>query len=342
MKAIRYTKHGGPEVLEHVSMADPEAGPGRVVVEIRAAAINHLDLHFRRGIPTLKTPLPHVPGCDGAGVVVAVGPGVTHVKVGERVALFCGVTCGVCEACVHAQATLCPKHYLLGRETDGTYAEKISVPAGNVIGVPDRVGFEVAAAAPLVYTTAWAMVVKAGLRPGNTVLVMSASAGVGTALVQIAKLFGATVYATTSSPAKAERLKAELGVDAVVIYGDRPIDKAVRALTGERGVDVAFDHVGGDQWQPVLRSLRIGGTVVTCGATAGLQPPEDLARIFYRQLRIFGSSLGSIGDCMDVMNLVFAGRLRPLIDRTVPLASAADAHRAIEERKTFGKVILVP
>jgi NADPH:quinone reductase-like Zn-dependent oxidoreductase len=341
MRAIQYVKHGGPEVLEYKTVPDPEAGHGRVVVELRAAAINHLDIHFRRGIPTLPTPLPHIPGCDGAGVIAAVGPGVTHVKPGDRVVIFCGVACGTCEDCGHGNNTFCSRFYLLGRETDGTYAERMAVPARNVYPVPDHVGFDVAAAAPLVYTTAWAMVIKAGLRPGQTVMVMSAGSGMGTALLQLAKLFGATVFATASSAAKGEQAR-QLGADGVFDHSRQEIDKEVRAITGNRGVDVVFDHVGGDQWPRIMRSLRPGGTVVTCGATSGAAPPEDLTRIYYKQLRVLGSSLGTAGEFTDVMKLVYAGKLRPVIDSSFPLSQAADAHRKIEDRKTFGKVILVP
>ncbi|HLG20548.1 MAG TPA: zinc-binding dehydrogenase [Bdellovibrionota bacterium] len=343
MKAIQYSRHGGPEVLAYVDLPDPVPGPGQAVVRLKAAGINHIDIHIRRGIPGMKTPLPHIPGCDGSGIVDAVGAGVTNVEAGQRVTINPGTSCGVCEQCGAGEKSLCHRYQILGEHGNGTYAEKIAIPAVNALPIPDSVSFETAAAAPLAYLTAWSMVVsKARVRAGDAVLVMSAGSGVSTAAIQICKMLGAKVFATASTPEKADRAKKDPGADVVIDYTTTPIDKEIRTLTEKRGVDVIIDHVGGEQWLPMLRSLRKGGTLVTCGATAGFEPKEDLRQIFFRQLRILGSTMGNDAELHSVLKLVFEGRLKPIIDKSFPLKQAPEAHRRMEERKSFGKIVLIP
>jgi NADPH:quinone reductase-like Zn-dependent oxidoreductase len=341
MKAIQYDRHGGAEVLMFREVADPQPGRDQAVVQVAFAAVNHLDVHFRKGLPELKTPLPHIPGSDGAGIVESVGEGVASVRPGDRVTLHCGTTCGRCAHCHIGDRLGCQAPFPLGRDTDGTYAERVAWPAENLLIVPDGVSLEAAASAPLVYTTAWSMVAKAGIRPSDVVLVTAAGSGVGTAAIQICKLFGATVLATAGTVDKARRAR-ELGADAVIVYTEAPLDREARKFTGGRGVDVVLDHVGGPQWQPLLRATRSGGTIVTCGATAGYDPHEDLRHIFYRHLRILGSSLGTPAEFLTVMQLVFAGRLSPVIDSVMQLSEAAQAHRQLEARQVFGKILLRP
>ncbi|MFH1263828.1 MAG: zinc-binding dehydrogenase [Pseudomonadota bacterium] len=343
MKAIQYTTLGGPEVLRFVDVPDPTPGPGEIVMRIQAAAMNHLDIHFRCGLPGMKTPLPHIPGSDGAGIVEAIGDGVTGIRIGDRIALNQGVACGACPVCKRGLKSLCHKYYMVGRETDGTYAELVRFPAANAIPIPSNVSFETAAAAPLVYLTAWSMIVsKANVKKGDTVLVMGAGSGVGMAAIQIAKMLGATVIATASTDEKTEKAKTVLGADHSFNYTKVPIDKEVRQLTGKQGVDVAIDHIGGDQWVPILRATRNGGTVVTCGATAGFEPKEDLRQIFFRQIRVLGSTMGTDEEMNAVMKFVFNGKLKPLIDHTYPLKDAAEANRRMESRESFGKIVLIP
>jgi NADPH:quinone reductase-like Zn-dependent oxidoreductase len=313
------------------------------LVRVVAASVNHLDIHFRRGLPGIPTPLPHIPGADGAGIVEEIGSRVTGVAVGDRVVLNPGMSCETCEACLSLQKSYCHKYRVIGREGDGTHAEKIVVPAANTIPIPNDITFEIAAAAPLVYLTAWSMVVtKARVKPGMTVLVMSAGSSVSAAAIQIAKIFGAEVIATTSTEEKARKAKTLLHVDHTIVYSNTELDSEIRNLTQKRGVDVVIDHVGGKQWVPLLRSIKNGGVLVTCGATDGFDPKEDLRHIFYRQLRIIGSTMGNDEELRAVMRLVFQKRLEPIIDSVLPLHDAKIAHQKIENRDVFGKIILKP
>lgn len=342
MKAIRIHAHGGPEVLRLEDVPDPVAKSGEVVLHVRAASVNHLDMFVRRGMPGVKIPLPRIPGADAAGEVESVGPGVTAFKPGDRVTVNPGISCGTCEFCAGGRGSLCLTYSLLGEHGDGTYAERVAVPVRNVHPIPASMAFEDAAAFPLVGLTAWAMLVtKAAVRPGEDVLVVGAGAGVGVMCIQIAKLCGARVIATAGSDEKLARCKA-LGADILVNHATTPIDKAVREITGKRGADVVVDYVGKDTWQMSLRSLARGGRLVTCGATTGFDPVEDLRHVFYRQVSILGSTMGSAKEFADMMRCVLAGKLKPVVDGVLPLAEASEAHRRLEERGVVGKLILKP
>ena len=342
MKAIRIHAHGGPEVLKLETVPDPVAGPGEVVLRVRAASVNHLDLFIRRGMPGVKVPLPRIPGADAAGEVESVGSGVTALKPGDRVTVNPGSSCGTCEFCAGGRGSLCLAYAILGEHGDGTYAEKVKVPARSVHPIPAALSFEDAAAFPLVGLTAWSMLVtKARVQPGEEVLIVGAGAGVGVMAIQIAKLCGARVIATAGTDEKLAKCKA-LGADVGINHAKGPFDKAVRDLTGKRGVDVVMDYVGKETWQISLRSLVRGGRLVTCGATTGFDPVEDLRQVFYRQLSIFGSTMGSAKEFGDMMRCIVAGRLKPVVDRVLPLAQASEAHRLLEARGAFGKVILRP
>ncbi len=341
MRAVIFREHGGPEVLEHVTdFGDPMLGPEDVKVRVRACALNHLDLFIRQGIPTLKLPLPHILGSDVAGEIAAVGDDVADLEVGERVAVNPSLSCGECEYCMRGDDPLCVDFKILGEHVNGGYAEYVVVPARNVARLPTDFPYEVAAAAPLVYQTAWRMLVsRAQVKPGEDVLILGAGSGVSTAAIQIAKLAGCTVYTTSSSDEKLRRAK-EIGADVLVNYKEVPWSKAVWELTGKRGVDVVVDHVGAATLKDSIRSLRKGGRLVTPGATTGGVTELDLRYVFWRQLSILGSTMGSQKEFEDVMKLVFMGRLRPVVDRVLPLEEARKAHEYLERGEQFGKVVL--
>ncbi|HEY8425195.1 MAG TPA: zinc-binding dehydrogenase [Limnochordales bacterium] len=340
MQAVRFHRHGGPEVLQLETVPVPEPGPGQVRIRVRAVALNHLDLWNRRGLPGRKVPLPRIPGADVAGEIDATGPGVSDLQPGARVIVNPGISCGRCQACLEGRDNLCPHYEVLGNRTDGGYAQYVVVPAANVIAMPGRLDFVEAAAVPLVFLTAWHMLVTlARLQPGETVLIWGAGSGVGSAAIQIAKLLGAHVIATVGSADKVAKAQ-RLGADVVLDHSRQAVDEEVRALTGRRGVDVVFEHVGQATWEKSLKSLAHGGRLVTCGATTGHEALTDIRYVFARQLQILGSYMGSKGELLRLLPFVEQGRLQPVVDRVLPLAEAAEAHRIVEERRHFGKVVL--
>ena len=341
MTAMVLREHGGPDVLHLEQIASPEPGPGQVRVRVRAVALNHLDIWTRRGGPAFKLEFPHRLGADIAGVVDAVGPGAT-ATVGARTVIQPGLSCGRCAACLGGHDNLCRSYSILGEHAQGGYAEYIVVPEANLAPYPERLDFAHAASSILPFLTAWQMVVhKARAAPGDTVLVQGAGSGIGVAAIQIAKLYGARVIATAGSDAKAARARA-LGADVVINYTTTDFAAECRALTGKRGVDAVIEHVGGEVFARSIRAVRNGGRIVTCGATAGFHPEIDLRHIFFRQVEVLGSTMGSKADLLAVLAHVAAGRLRPVVDRVLPLAQAAEAHGVLERREAFGKIVLVP
>jgi zinc-binding alcohol dehydrogenase/oxidoreductase len=324
MKAIRIHDDGGPEVLRYEDVPDPVAGAGEVLIALRAASLNHLDIWVRRGLPSV--PKPRILGADGAGVVEALGEGVEGVAVGDSVVINPGLA--------HDSRIT-----VLGEHTDGTHAELIAMPAGNVYPVPDGLGFEEAAAFPLVFLTAYRMLVtKARVAEGEWVLVWGAGGGVGTAAFSIARALGARTIVTSSSAAKLERLR-ELGADAALNHVEDDVAAEVKDLTGG-GADIVIEHVGEATWQRSLASARHGGRVVVCGATSGPNPPAALHRVWWKELTIQGSTMGTKEDFEGVYELVASGRARPIVDRVFPLAEAASAHEHLEQGEQFGKVVL--
>lgn len=318
----------------------PQPGPGEALLEVKAASVNHLDLFVRRGMPGITLPLPMICGSDAAGAVAALGEGTTGPPIGTRVLVYPGRYCGRCRHCESGNQSMCAHYRILGEHMDGTYAEQIALPAHLLIPFPDDWTFEQAASVPLVFLTAWRMVIRRGrLRAGETVLVLGAGSGVGSACIQIARAAGAHVWAAASSDEKLLKAKA-LGADVLINYKKEPFDKQIRSLTGKRGVDVVVDYVGKDTWQQSLRALCNGGRLLTCGATTGFDPQEDLRQIFFRQLEVIGSTMGSQTDLLEVLDLLFSGRLHPVVDSVLPLEQAATAHRLIEGREVFGKVVL--
>jgi NADPH:quinone reductase-like Zn-dependent oxidoreductase len=342
MKAIAIRAHGGPEAVNLVELPDPAPGPGQVVVAVKAAALNHLDIWVRAGWPGLKLAFPHVLGSDVAGIVEAVGPGVDGVKAGDEVVVNPSLGCGRCDRCLAGHENLCRRFAILGEHVSGGMAEKLAVSARNVLPKPANLSFVEAAAVPLTFMTAWhALVERARLRLGETVLVHAAGSGVGVAAVQIAKLHGARVIATAGSDEKLRRAK-DLGADEVVNYETQDFVQEVRRLTDKRGVEVVFEHVGKKTWEKSILSAGIGGRIVTVGATTGYDPLTDLRHVFFRQLSLLGSTMGTAADLVQVLRFVGEGKLRPVVDRTLPLADARQGQALLSERAQFGKIVLEP
>jgi len=342
MKAVIFSQHGGPEVLQYTDVADPQIKANEVLVEVRACALNHLDVWVRGGLPGIKISLPHILGDDVAGVVREVGELVTWVKPGDEVMIQPGISCGHCVECLSGRDNMCIEYDIIGSGRDGGYAELLSVPGVNVIPKPKDLSWPEAAALPLVTLTAWHMLVtQARVQPGEDVLVHAAGSGVGSLGIQIAKLFGARVIATASSEEKLAKAR-ELGADETVNYTRDDWPKEVRKLTSGRGVDVVFEHTGAATWPGSLVSLRKGGRLVTCGATSGFDARTDLRQVFYRHLTILGSMMGSKAELLTAMKFVEDGRIRAVVDRTLPLAEARTAHELMEDRAQFGKLVLLP
>lgn len=339
MKAIRFHQHGGPDVLRYEDAPDPDLQPGEVLVRVRACALNHLDLWERRGLPRVTIPLPHIPGSDVAGDVVASA--AAGVSTGVRVMLQPGISCGRCAECLSGRDNECPRYEVLGyRNHAGGYAELVKVPAQNLIAVPDTVDYTQAAAFPLTFLTAWHMLLtRAQLQRGEDVLVVAAGSGVGQAAIQIARMHGARVFATAGSADKLARARA-LGASEVIDHHKQDIAEEIMRLTNRRGVDVVIEHVGEATWAKSVRSLARGGRLVTCGATTGPNGQLNLAALFAKQLTIQGSYMGTKAELLRAARFFFAGQLAPAIDRTYPLASAAAAQQRMEESGQFGKIVL--
>ena len=336
MKVVRFHEHGALEVLRYEEVPDPEPGPGEVLVRVRACALNHLDLWQRRGIPGV--PLPHCPGSDVAGEVVR---GETHgVAEGQRVLVQPGISCGRCDACLGGEDNLCRSYGLVGYQSEGGYAELITVPVENIVPIPDRVGFVEAAAFPLTFLTAWHMLMtRAELRPGETVLILAAGSGVGQAAIQVARAHGARVIVTAGSEQKLARARA-LGAHEGIDHYSQDIAKEVRRFTDRRGVDIVFEHVGQATWEQSMKSLRRGGRLVTCGATTGPGVSIDIRHLFSRQISLVGSYMGSKGELLRAAELFFDGTFAPVIDHTYPLEAAAEAQGRLEDKAQFGKIVL--
>ncbi len=342
MQAVVVREHGDLEALKLETRPIPEPRADQVRIAVRAIALNHLDTWVRRGVPGHVFPLPLVPGCDFAGTIDAVGQAVTGLAVGQRVFVAPGVSCGRCGACAAGQDQLCREYGILGETCDGGCAEYAVVPAVNAIPLPESLSFAQGAAFPLTFLTAWHMLVaRCGVRAGDDVLVHAASSGVGSAAVQIAKLFHARVIATAGSDGKLARAR-ELGADETLNYETEDWVAGVRRLTAKRGVDIVVEHVGEKTLAGSLRSLAKGGRLVTCGATTGPKLEADLRPIFFKSLSILGSTMGSRGELLHVAQLVGRGLLTPVIDRELPLSQVRQAHAAMARREQFGKILLVP
>ncbi|MEX0935427.1 MAG: zinc-binding dehydrogenase [Gemmatimonadota bacterium] len=341
MRAAIFSEHGGPEVLRIADVDVPEPGPGEVRIRVRASALNHLDLWVRRGLP-IETTMPHIGGSDIAGRVEAVGPGVEGVPEGTRVVVDPVLGWEWVEGVERGEDFPAPRFRLIGEHTQGGFAEYAVVPAANLLQVPDEVSFETAAAAGLVFVTAWrALVTRGGVRAGESVLVTGGSGGVATAAIQIAARSGARVCVLTSGKENAERVR-ELGAEVVLDRTEGSIAEVLEDGLGKATIDLALDSVGEPAWDGLIRVLKVRGRLVSIGATAGPKPGIDLRHVFWKQLSILGSTMGSPAEFRQVMRLVFRGAFRPVVDAILPLEQVEEAHRRLEAGDVFGKLVLLP
>ena len=346
MKATVFHEHGPPDVLKYEDVPDPEVGPSHVLVDVKAVALNHLDLFVRGGIPGLKLEMPHILGSDISGVIKEIGSDDSEaLQTGQKVIIDPGRSCGVCEYCVRGEESLCATYGIIGEHYRGGYADFISVNAQNVIPVPEhsKLDFNQAAATPLTFMTAWRMLMpKARVKPGDDVLIIGIGGGVALAAMQIAKLAGARVIVTSSSDEKLEKA-LKLGANIGINHSTNPdFHKEVYTLTNRRGVDIVIDSVGEATWEKSLRSLTKGGRLVTCGATSGPNAKINLNLLFWKQFEILGSTMGSRSELRDVLKLVWNGDLKPVVDRVLPLSKAQEAHEILEKSEQFGKIVLNP
>ncbi len=340
MKAVRIHEFGGPEVLRYEDVPDPSLRKDQLLVRVKACAMNHLDIWVRKGLPGVK--LPHILGSDIAGEIVEVGEYVTGFKVGQRVLIAPMHFCNHCAKCVAGLQNQCPEFTVLGNGVDGGNCELIAVPSVNVIPIPDSLDFNQAASVPLVFLTAWHMLVgRAGIHPGQTILVLGANSGVGIAGIQVAKFFNCQVITTAGDDNKMAKAR-ELGADHVINHYKQKISEEVRKITNKQGVDIVLEHVGPATWDESVRSLQPAGTLVTCGATTGPQVSIDLRFVYSRQLSVLGSYMGTMGELNEVLKHVFSGHLKPVVDRTFPLKEARAAHEYMEKSRMFGKIVLIP
>ena len=342
MKAAFFKEHGGAEKVLYADYRDPVPGPDDVVVRVRACGVNHVDMLLLDGRFPPPEGLPHVNGCEVTGTLESVGAAVTGLAPGARVVVFPGFACGSCEYCLRGERTVCVRYGYLGAHRDGGYAELVKAPAANILSLPDAISFETGAALPMAMLTSWhALVARAGLSPGQTVLVQAAGSGVGSAAIQIARLVGARVIATVGSDDKIEFARA-LGAEDVVNYRTHDFVEATKAWTKRRGADVVVEHIGGETFEKSIYALTRLGTLVTIGSHDTHWGRMDLRHVYSKNLRIVGTNLGSILELRTILDYVVAGRLKPVIDRAFGLKDARAAVQYVLDRKNKGKVLLVP
>ena len=340
MKAAIFREHGDVSVLRIEDVPAPVPQAGEVLLRVGAAALNHLDIWVRRGLP-IEITMPHIGGSDVAGVVESLGPAVTGVHPGTRVVVNPSLSCGRCEWCRFGEEPLCEEYRILGEHTNGGFAEFVAVPATNLFPIPADISFEKAAAAPLPYLTAWRALVSRGrVRQGSTVLITGASGGVATAAIQIAKYLGATVYALTTAD-NIERVRA-LGADVVYDRETGDFSKQIWQDTSKRGVDVVLDSAGEAIWAQCVRALARGGRLVSYGGTTGPKAELDIRVLFWKQIEILGSTMSNRSEFEEVMRLVFAGALEPVVDSVMKLDDIREAHERLEQGRQFGKIVVVP
>ena len=342
MKAVRFHEHGGIDVLKYEDAPEPKIQANEVLVKVKACALNHLDIWLRVGVRRWTLPMPHIVGSDISGEVAEVGALVKRVKPGDRVLLCPGISCGQCEACFQGLDSACRSYTLFGVMVDGGYAEYVKSPEMNVVPIPGDLSFAEAAAVPLVFLTAWHMLfARAGLKPGEDVLVIGAGSGVGMAAIQIAKLVGARVIATAGADWKLEKARA-LGADEVINHSQQSIAEEVKRLTHKRGVDLVFEHVGAAVWEDCFESLATYGRLVTCGTTSGPEVKLNLQNLYGRQRSILGSFMGSKAELLEALKFIGQRKLKAVIDSAFPLQEAAAAQSKMESRDFFGKILLHP
>ena len=340
MKAVRIHKPGGPEVLRWEDVTDPSHGDNEVLVEIKAAAMNHLDIWVRSGLPGL--PFPVIMGSDGSGVVAEVGANVENWQIGDEVIIQPGTYCGECDRCKTGQENYCSQYGILGESENGTQCELIAVHSNNLARKPSHLTFEEAAAFPLVFLTAHAMLIRrAEIQSGETVLILGGASGVGSAAIQIAKLFDCIIIAVAGDERKLE-LCRKLGVDHLISYREESIYQRVKEITSGAGADIVFEHVGHATWTDSLRSLALGGRLVTCGATTGPKVEVDLRHLFSKQQSIMGSTMGDVSGFHEIVQWLAERKVRPVVDKLYPMTEIQEAHRYLEENQQAGKIVLRP
>jgi NADPH:quinone reductase-like Zn-dependent oxidoreductase len=340
MKAVRFHKHGGPEVLRYEEAPEPVPNSEEALVRVKACALNHLDLWARNGLPNVVIPMPHISGSDIAGVVEWVPPEEKEFRKEDEVIINPGIGCGRCDRCLSGRDNQCRDYTIIGYGVDGGYAQLVKVLRTHLIRKPRGMTFEEAASFPLVFETAYHMLVtKARVGPGDTVLVLASSSGVGSAAVQVAKLLGARVIATAGDPAKMEKAK-KLGADSTINHHEQDVLAEVKKLTEKRGVDVVVEHVGSATWEGSVKALAKGGRIVTCGATTGAEVATDLRYVYSRELTIYGSYMAGVGELPEVVRLFEEGRLKTVVDSIFPLEKAAEAQERMESSRHFGKIVL--
>jgi NADPH:quinone reductase-like Zn-dependent oxidoreductase len=338
MRAVVIHEQGSPDVLRFETVAVPSVGSTEALIKVRACALNHLDLWCRKSLPGVK--LPMILGCDVAGQVVAVGSAVDALKTGAAVLVAPGTSCQSCPQCWSGQEQLCRRYKVIGEHLDGGYAEYVKVPAANCLPMPSGMNFHEAAAIPLVFITAWHMLVaRAALQMGETLLVIGGGSGVGSAAIQIGKLLHCRVIATAGGEQKAA-LARKLGADEVIDHNAQKIADEIKGLTDKRGVDVIFEHVGPAVWSDCLLSLAIGGRLVTCGATTGPRVEIELPRLFMKNQSILGSMMGTRHELATMLPFFEKGLLKPVVSEVLPLVDVKKAHELLESRKQFGKIVL--
>lgn len=339
MQAIIVREHGGGERLERTHLPEPDVGDG-IVVQLHNISLNHLDIWVRRGVPGHRFPLPLIPCSEGSGTVLSVPPGVTRFAPGDEVIVVPGASCGECDRCVAGEDNLCISYGIRGEASDGTCRERILLPSRGLLPKPSTLSFAEASAVALDFQTAWHMMIARGaLRFGETVLVQAGGSGVGSAAIQIARLHGCRVITTVGSERKGAAAR-DLGADEVIRYREEDVPARVREITGRRGVDLVVEHVGAATWEGSMRSLARGGRLVTCGATTGADARINLRALFFKNLSVLGSTMGTLSELRTVLALFDRGVFRPVVDRVLPVREIAEAHRLIEQREIFGKVVL--
>ena len=340
MKTVRFHEFGGPEKLQYEDTLTPTIGPSEVLMRVRACALNHLDIWARTGTRSERIPLPHISGSDISGEISETGEMVKGRVKGEKALIAPGLSCGTCDYCTNGWDSLCEAYKIIGYETQGGYAEYVAVPGANILSIPDKLSFEQAAAVPLVFLTAWHMLVtRAHLAPGETVLVWAAGSGVGSAAVQVAKLLGARVITTVGNDAKRDKAQ-KLGADFVLNHHKDDVSGQVKRLTNGRKADVVFDHVGQATWEQSMKSMAPAGRLVNCGVTSGGKAEIDIRYIFVRQFSLMGSYMGGKGELLKVLSFFEDGKLRPVVDSILPLAEARKAQEKMEKSEHFGKIVL--
>ena len=341
MRAVYFEKHGGPEVLKYGNLPDPVAGPGEVLISVKACALNHLDIWIRQGLG-ISIPMPHILGADVSGVVLETGAGVKNIKKGDRVVISPGQLPLDSVEGFEARDSYSPQFHILGFQIQGGYAEKVCVPSRFVIPVSEKFSFEEWASLPLAGLTAYhVLVTRAQLKTGETVLIHAGGSGIGSLAIQLAKFLGVRVFTTVGDATKAPKAK-KLGADEIIFYKKEDFAESVKKLTGGKGVDCVFEHIGPETWQKSLLCLARGGRLATCGATSGAKVEMDLRPFFSKQLSILGSYMGSFAELKKVIELAEKGKLKPVVDKVFPLRQVNLAHQRMEERKNFGKIVIRP